>query len=73
MLLRAYVLSLYAIKCKHTDSKTWPGKNVNSRRTEYAVMDCPQCLYVTHCRDSVFAQRPRRELRKLNNSNRDFY
>ena len=42
MLLKASVLSLYAINCKHTDSQTWPGENVNSRRIEYAVMDCPQ-------------------------------
>ena len=32
MLLKAYVLSLNAINCKHTDRKTWPGENVNSRR-----------------------------------------
>ena len=48
MLLKAYVLSLYAINCKHTDRKTWPGENVNSRRIEHAVMDCPQWYLYTH-------------------------
>ena len=33
---------LYSINCKHTESKTWPGENVNSRRIEQAVMDYPQ-------------------------------
>ena len=33
---------MYAINCKHFDRKTWPGENVNSRRIEHAVMDCPQ-------------------------------
>ena len=42
MLLKAKVLSLYAINCKHFYRKMWPGENVNSRRIEYAVMDCPQ-------------------------------
>ena len=42
MLLKAYVLSFYAINCKHTDRKIWPGENVNIRRIEHAVMDCPQ-------------------------------
>ena len=27
----------------------WPGENVNSRRIERAVMDCPQWLYVCSC------------------------
>ena len=45
MFLKAYVLSLYAINCKHFDRKTWPGENVNSRRIEHAVMDCPQWFY----------------------------
>ena len=42
MLSIAYALSLYAINCKHTDRKMWPSENVNNRRIEHAVMDCPQ-------------------------------
>ena len=46
-------MSLYAINCKHTDRKTWPSENVNSRRIEHAVMDCPQCKWYVICSMSI--------------------
>ena len=44
---------MYAVNCKHTDRRMWPSENVNSRRIEHAVMDCPQWSWVDRNQKSI--------------------